>query len=650
MTEPAAPLDPRSRAWAIGTAALCLLPLLPQLPTLLAVAIPATLAGVSAVSWRRPMPSLLRALLAITVVGVVLSAMRFSIGRDTGCALLAAMLAIKPSETTTLRDARSLVGFALFAPFATFLLDQGPLTLLLGLVAALAALLTLQALADREAGVERAQDRLGPRMAGIGKLVALGLPLAMAAFWLFPRLGSPLWGVPERALARPGLSDSMRPGEWLDLMSDDTPALRVRFLTAPPPRDALYWRGPVFWDFDGRTWSRSAWNEGLDDGPPPATARWRYELEMEPTESRLMVALDSPLSAPAGSRRSGDGSLYALQPLNRVSRWPLQSAPRVPDTRPLPTHVRRVALRLPPGFNPRTVALARQWRREAGTDDARIVALMLDWVRRDFGYTLQTPLAGRHAVDEFLFDTRRGFCEHFSSAFVFTMRAAGVPARVVTGYAGGYRNPMGDYWLVRRNDAHAWAEVWLAGRGWVRVDPTAAVAPERIFDTLDDRAGTETGLFGDGAARWGDMADLMRRGWNDFVLGFDASRQRDMFRRLGGGPVEPGTLAVLFAVLAGGALGLMVAWSMRGTRERDPVLRAWQALAARYARRGLGPAPHEPPLAWAERLSRERPLAARGLRQVTQRFSDWRYAAAPPHSGRADQRALIRLLRTHRPT
>lgn len=644
------PLDARTRLWALGTALLCLLPLLPQLPLALALGTPVVLLAVAALSWRGPLPAWARAALAVLVVGGVMSAMQFSVGRDTGCALLAAMLAIKPSETATLRDARSLVGFALFAPFATFLLDQGPLSLALGLSSALAALVTLQRLSDLESQAPTATIPLGARMGSVLRLVALGLPLAMAAFWLFPRLASPLWGVPERALARTGLSDSMRPGEWIELLADDSPALRVRFLGPTPPRQAMYWRGPVLWTFDGTTWERLQWSIPRSAPPPPGAPRWRYEMELEPTESRRMVALELPIAAPAGTRLSPDGGLVADTPLMRITRWELDAAPASAAAGPLTRLERLAALQLPPGFNPRTVALGRQWGAQAGGDHAALVQRALAWIRADFAYTLSVPPLGRNAMDAFLFDVQQGFCEQFSSAFVVLMRAAGVPARVVTGYTGGYRNPLGDYWLVRQSDAHAWAEVWLAGRGWVRVDPTAAVAPDRIFDTIADRAPGADGPFGTDARALFDATDWLRRGWNDFVLGFDATRQQDLLRRLGAGRPDAATLGLLFALLAVAALAFMVAWSMRGERERDPVLRAWRRLTARYARVGLGPEPHEPALAWAERVSQDRPLAGRALVAVTQRFSDWRYAAAQPgNRDRAAQRTLVRVLRSHRP-
>ena len=643
------PLDRGSRAWTLAAAGACLLPLLLQLPGLLGPLIGAVGLGVGTVSWRRSIPGMARLLLALAMLGLVLAMSDFHVGRDTGTAVLAAMLAIKPSETFRLRDARSLLGFALFAPFGTFLLDQGPLSLLLGLAGVVLALAALQRLAELESRGPAVLST-GSRLARVGKLIALGLPLALAAFWLFPRLPSPLWGVPERAMATTGLSDEMSPGDWLDLLVDDAPALRARFQGRTPEPAQMYWRGPVMWDFDGRTWSRADW---LGQAPPAevehAGPRWDYQLEVEPTERRQLVALDLPLAAPDGVRMGRDLEMFTRRPLSALTRWNMSSAPPARFDAGLAPRLRRAALALPEGFNPRTLGLARQWREEMGQDDAAIVQRALDWITADFAYTLSTPLAGRHSVDEFLFDQQEGFCEHFSSAFVVLMRAAGIPSRVVTGYVGGYRNPLGDYWLVRRSDAHAWAEVWLEGEGWRRVDPTAAVAPERIYDTLADRrpgAGILGGALG-GAGGLFDLGDWLRTGWNDFMLGFDAERQAALLRPLGIERLDPLRLVLMFALVALVALLWMVWASRRGERLADPVLRAWRQLDARYRRIGLGRGTAEPALQWARRVD-----AALGgdpaLLELSRRFSDSRYAAA--HARRTGSaRQLARDLRGHRP-
>jgi transglutaminase-like putative cysteine protease len=643
-------LDRQSRLWALIAAGACLLPLLLQLPTWLALALSATTVVVVAVSWQRPPPLSIRVLLPVALGGVILATFHFRFGRDTACALLAAMLAIKPTETFTLRDARSLLGFALFAPFATFLLDEGPLSLILGLIGAVLALAALLRLAELESGDGRHPRTPAQRLAAVGKLIAIGLPLALVAFWLFPRLATPLWGVPQRDIARTGLSDHMSPGEWVDLLTDDSTALRVQFFGAVPSPSQRYWRGPVLWNFDGRTWSQLEGSRNLAAAPAHSgRTRWDYEIELEPTDGHQLVALDLPTTAPEGIQLSLDYGLYSEQALSTVTRWTLHSAPPVDFEPRLPAARRWLALGLPQGYNPRTLALARQWRSEMGNNDAALIERALRMYHDHFAYTLSTPLLGRNSVDEFLFEQKAGFCEHFSSSFVVLMRAAGIPARVVTGYAGGYHNPIGNYWQVRRSNAHAWAEVWLAGRGWTRVDPTAAVAPEHVYDTLANRAPGASGLLGD----WVptpvfNVGDWIRRGWNDFALGFNAERQHQLLRALGVGEDDLGRLIALFATLAGLALLWMVWLTARAERERDPVLRAWRRLGARYARIGLGRHVHEPATRWAERISSAHPTSASQLQELSLRFNNWRYAGTQQKGGEA--LALAQALRRHHPS
>ncbi|MFC5569524.1 DUF3488 and DUF4129 domain-containing transglutaminase family protein [Lysobacter yangpyeongensis] len=644
-------LDRNGRHWALLAAVGCVVPLLLQLPASLAWPIAAAGAATTALAWRNPLPTAIRVVLTLLVVMAVLGVSGIRFGRDTGCALLAAMLAIKPAETARLRDARSLIGFALFAPFATFLLDEGPLSLVLGLSAATGALAALQRLADFESGDTGFNMPWQHRVRSVLHLLLIGMPLALVTFWLFPRLASPMWGVPDRALARPGLSETMRPSDWVDMMGDDTPTLRVRFFGATPRRDEMYWRHLTLWQFDGEEWTSPRWMRDMAPQELPVFGpRWDYELEVEPTDRRQLPALDLPVQPPSGTRLISDWSLRTTAPLTSLTRWRLQSAMPLQQKGVLAPALRAAALELPAGFNPRTLALARQWRREAGNDDAAIVDRALQWIRHDFAYTLATPPWGRNAVDEFLFDTRAGFCQHFSSSFVVLMRGAGIPARVVTGYAGGYRNPIGGYWIVRRSDAHAWAEVWLPARGWVRVDPTAAVAPERIYDTVADRLPGTGNLLGDfGMPLW-NVRDWLRRNWNDLVLGFDATRQSRLFEPLGFGKVSASQLGVVFATCAALALLWMVWLSARGRREPDPVLRAWHRLGLRYRRLGLERVPHEAAGDWVTRVAATRPDLAPDLQELSHRFVNWRYA--DPRPGTRGTRAaseLIRALRRHRP-
>jgi transglutaminase-like putative cysteine protease len=646
VAERAPPLDPASRRWALLAAAVCLAPLLLQLPGATAAAIGVTAAVIAALSWRRPLPTLVRAALAVVVVIAVSAQFGFEFGRDTGCALLGAMLALKPSETASLRDARSLVGFALFAPFSTFLLDQGPLSLVLGLAGAILALTVLQRLAAVEGDVAAA-GLLAPTRQAL-RLVVVGLPLAFAIFWLFPRIATPLWGVPGRAQAKVGLSDSMSPGDWVDLLADESIAARARFSGATPPRSAMYWRGPVLWEFDGRTWRRG---RGADMAAPsfkPGATRWTYTLDVEPTDRSQLIALDLPLAIPEGAVARSDYSLRSARPLATLTRWTMTSAAPTVFDPTLPPAQRARALALPAGFNPRTVALGRELRSRLH-DDRAIVDYALGWIRRDFAYSIAAPVLGRDAMDDFLFRTHVGYCEHFAGAFTVLMRSAGIPTRVVTGYVGGTWNRLGGYWMIRRMDAHAWTEVWLAGRGWVRVDPTAAVAPQNVYDTLDAQL-PDGGLLEtlQGPRGFSQVGDWLRQNWNDMVLGFNADRQSRLFAPLGLRRLDPTELALVFGAIASLALGLMVWLGLRGPRERDPVLRAWHALDRRYARLGLGRALHEPATLWAERITKARAQAAGDLLDLAARFTQARYAAGVADG--ASARRLARDLRRHRPS
>ncbi len=651
----AVPLDPFARRWTLAAAGACLLPLLLQVPAELAIGIGAVALVIPFLARDGRAPGWLRLLLIVALLGTVMTRYEFRFGRDTGCALLATMLALKPVEMHTLRDARSLLGFALFAPFATFLLDQGPLPLTLGLIAAVAVLAALLKLTETEVGERSPPGRPWQRFAVVARMIGIGLPLALVVFWLFPRFSVPMWGVPERALTRPGLSDRMSPGDWIDLVADDTPALRAMFVGEAPPPSQMYWRGPVLWDFDGRSWTAVEWARSMGRATVvPGPKRYEYVLEVEPTERNQLVALELPLAAPTGAQLGRDFSLRSDEPLNGITRWRMRASPQAAVDTGLPGNdlhpaLRRLALRLPSGYNPRTRALAQTWRREAGpsgaASDSAIVKRALAWIRANSAYTLDTPLLGRNTVDEFLFDEKAGFCEHFSGAFVVLMRSAGIPARVVTGYVGGYRNPVGGYWLVRRSDAHAWTEVWLQGRGWVRVDPTAAVAPDRIYDTIADRRPGALGGF-DGLNPIFNVGDWMRRSWNDFVLGYDASRQRRLLESFGVPDLDSARLIQLFVIATVLAMAGIFWLTTRQERERDPVLRAWRTLERRYRRLGLERAPHEPAGRWVERVIAARPQAE-PLRRLSARFVDWRYAR--DHGGIAGAEGLIRDLRRHRP-
>lgn len=638
-------LPPRVRTWCLAAAVACLLPLALQLQPALAWALVPASALAFAVT--RPVPSWLRLAALAGSVGYVVSTHGFNLGRDTGCALLASLLVLKFFETRSLRDARSLLGFSLFAPFAAFLQDQGPVTLLLALPAMALWLAALALLAEQHPGAP-APALAWPRLAAVALAGAMALPLALAGFWLFPRLGSPLWGLPENALGRSGLGDSMTPDEWVEMFADDQPALRVRFDGDEPASSDLYWRGQVLWDFDGQTWSRGARAlDGASRRSPSAGQTLHYEISLEPTDRRYLVMLDVPLAAPDAGVLAADLTVTAHEPVSSLLRYRAMSSPDARLADALDPATQRDALALPRDRNPRMLALAAGWRTEAGGDDLAIVRRALDWIGRDFSYSLTVPPSGRNAVDDFLFETRVGFCQHFSSAFTNLMRASGVPSRVVLGYAGGYRNRYGGYWVVRRMDAHAWSEVWLRGRGWVRVDPTAAVAPGRILDTVDDLQRAQAALP-EGFAPLLDIGDWARRSWNELVLGFNARRQAGLLRPLGIDQATPGQLVAAFSVGAAVALGFTLWMLLRGRPgPREPLVQAWRHFCRRLARAGLPRAANEPPVSYGRRVAMALPVQSAELLALSRRYAHWRYAGAVL-SG-PEQAALVSQLRSFRP-
>jgi len=617
------------------------LPLLLHLPETVSFGIGAValVAGWSAL--RKPLPAPLRLLLVVVITGAVLVGFGFRVGRDAGSALMLSMLVLKLSELRDVDDAKRVVAYALFAPFAAFLQDQGPITLALGLLAALGVLLAMGRLAEAPA----APKPLRREALDLGRSALLALPLALVGYWLFPRLPAPLWGLPENAIARTGMSESMSPGDWLDFVGDDRPAFRVRFGGEAPDVRAMYWRGPVLGRFDGRTWSRLQGFGGVSPPSPPAgTDRIGYTLTIEPTEQRYVFALEAPAAWPSALEIGSDATLRSRVPLRSVSQFELQAAAPSGFKQVLPDALRNAYLELPPGYNPRTLERARLWRQTSPGDHAYITRV-LGWFNAEHAYSITAPPLGRHTADEFLFDTQEGFCEHFSSAFVILMRGAGIPARVVTGYAGGERNRVGGYWVVRQLNAHAWAEVWLEGEGWVRIDPTAAVAPERVFDTVYDLDGG----FGDALRPVLDFGDSVREAWNNFVVGYDAIRQSRLLQSLGWRDTGPLAVGQAFVIAAGIALGLtllVLLWPPQG--ERDPLLRAWRSFLKRLAKRGVAKRPDETAEALLQRL---RGATARGdgeAEALVRRFIAARYAPAKADD-EGERAALIEALKRFRP-
>lgn len=597
----------------------------------------------------------LRTLLAVAAFGAVYLSYGRINGQQSGTALLVLMVALKLLEMRDRRDVMVLVYLMYFLLLTHFLFSQEIWTLLWLLACAVGITALLVEISHRHAVLPLRQSL---RQSAL--MVGQALPVMLVIFVLFPRIPGPLWGLPADAGAaatRSGLSDSMSPGDISDLILSEAVAFRVNFDGRPPPQRELYWRGPVFDYYDGRKWEVGF--RGPERTPPEIELRGEavgYEVVLEPSRGYWMLGLEmpDPEAIPEQSRVTHDGQLISRQ---RLTDRRLYRAQAHPDYRLQASELsgwqRASQLRLPANAAPRTRALVQRWRDE-GLDDAAMVARSLQHFRQEpFHYTLSPPLLGAQPVDQFLFETRAGFCEHYASSFVVMMRAAGIPARVVTGYQGGTPNVVGDYWVVRQSDAHAWTEVWLPGEGWRRVDPTAAVSPDRIEQGLSRamedeanlpdflRRGGE-GLWTLAQARW----DFVNAQWNRWVLAYGPEVQQEFLARLG---IRDWTQMVLWltglvtALLA--LVSVVLLRSLRPPPPPDTASRLWRQLQRRLRREGLSQRPAEAAGDFVARASAAWPAAASTLAEAGHHYQALRYLDEPDAARTHALRAAIRQVR-----
>ncbi|HNT40292.1 MAG TPA: DUF3488 and transglutaminase-like domain-containing protein [Rubrivivax sp.] len=574
------------------------------------------------------------------MVGLVLAAAialtlwseRTLLGREAGVTLLVVLMALKTLELRARRDALVIFFLGFFLVLTNFLYSQS-LLVALSMLVSVWGLLTALVLAHMPVGRPRLLH------AGLlaGRSALLGLPLMALLFALFPRV-APLWGMPQDAAGRTGLSGSMTLGGVASIANDDSIAMRVRFFGPVPSGEQLYFRGPVLSRFDGREWTR-----GISSFPLPERPRAQlqvlgpgvpYELTIEPSRLALLPMLEmTPDAADTAPQPEGYQAVLRADAQWQTDR-PLVDRVRVravafPEFRhgpraPIPGLQDAVAL--PAGFNPRSLAWARALRQRpeaAQADAATLAELLLAHVReQEFFYTLEPGSYGRDAVDEFWFDRRLGFCEHFAAAFVVMMRAMGVPARIVTGYQGTDPVPLDGFHVVRQSHAHAWAEYWQSGRGWVRADPTAAVAPERIRTSrnlqpargLVDQALTTVNPAL--AQQMRRFWEAMNNRWNQWVLNYSRTTQLGLLQRLGVRAPDALDLVYLLIGLLCSISLAAAAWALWDRHRQDPWQRLQRRVAAALLRLGVEVAAHDPPRTRAAAVRAE--LGARGSELAAQ--------------------------------
>ncbi|MBV8036593.1 DUF3488 and transglutaminase-like domain-containing protein [Roseateles sp.] len=619
---------------------------------------------------QRPLPG--RWWLLVIVVlytGLTWLSFRTLIGREAGITLLVMLMALKTLELRARRDAFVVFFLGFFLVLAQFLYSQSLPTAvwsLLSLWALLAAVVLAQMPSTEIQGVP--SIAIAARHAA--STTALGLPVMVLLFVLFPRI-APLWGVPTEAIGKTGLSNQLEFGAMNEIANDDSIAMRLKFDGPPPPPDQRYFRGPVLTRFDGKTWRAADtrpgqnWLRGRDDLATAGPAL-RYEMTLEPLRIPVLPLLEmSP---------GGVGSELALTDLTFVRGPELQWLSPRPITERLRLNVsaypawhageRRNRLQLaadldlPAGANPRALAWAAELAAQPrfaglapGPRAEQLAAALLAHVRsQDFIYTLTPGRYGEaspHVIDEFWLDRRLGFCEHFASAFVVLMRAMDVPARIVTGFQGWDAELQDGYYVVRNANAHAWAEYWVAGKGWLRSDPTAAVSPNRVIQGMALRP--QPGVLGQlNPTLWRAMRggwETLNNRWQQLVLNYSRQNQFDLLKKLG---FENPDWTALGQAVAGVILllaGAGAAWIRWSSRPHDAWSRQRARIAVLLGRAGVALPAHESPAAWARALRRQLGPPTEPAAQWLEKLERSRYAPDAPEPAWGELRAAARMLR-----
>lgn len=647
-------LDVRNIFWLLAGMVFVVAPHLLRLPNWVGIFFGVVVGWRAWIAWsalRTPPRMVMWAITIAATVGTFLTYGRI-VGREAGTTLLIIMAALKLLEMRSQRDVTLSIYLGFFLVVTNFLFSQ---TIPLGIYMLACVWIFVATLVgfNHHGRAPTVKERLWPA----GALLVQALPLMVAFFILFPRAQGPLWALPHDSRSgQTGLSDSMTPGNIANLIKSDALAFRVRFEEKLPPYQTLYWRGPVLVDFDGATWRMPQFIGQGNFRYSKRERRTRYSVTLEPHNKTWLFALDVPAELPARANVLSDLQLRAHRMVTERRQYDMSSYLGYQYGQEASSASLANALRFDETRNPRTVALGRQWARANPDLRAILQAAGHHFATAGYTYTLEPPMLDRqHPYDDFLFNSKQGFCEHYSGSFALLMRAAGIPARVVTGYQGGEVNPFTSELIVRQADAHAWTEIWVKDEGWVRIDPTAAVSPLRVEGGVNAALGP-IGVIPSliAADAFGLLSNLryawqaMNSQWDAWVVGYNMDRQRQFFTQMGFPAVDWRTLGfwLLIATFAvGGAvtIGLLV---RDRPQRREASLIAWDRFCAKLATAGLERAPHEGPLDFLLRVRDARPELAAEVEDITSRYVQARYGTG---ASRDELRELLRRVRDFHP-
>lgn len=600
--------------------------------------------------WRYP-PLWVR--LPLTIIGgvAVLASYGSLFGRDASMALFAVMVALKLLETKTPRDFIVMVILGYFLTINVLLFTQAIWVFFIIQIPilALTACLVSTSYSSRKNALSHITMKTQAGLAG--RMLLQAVPIMLVLFILFPRIPGPIWGIPRDAYSgMTGLSDSMEPGSISDLSLSSKVAFRAEFKSVIPANNQLYWRGPVLWHQVGRSWLKTSERLILPQESLNIKGKdVNYTITLEPHNRNWLLMLDIPISLPPNATVKHDFQVLSNEPIRTRIRYDGQSNLQYVLGETLNEQEQTLSLQLSEDENPKTHALAKQWLAENKSPSDIVLAAIKMFREQPFIYTLAPPRLGNEPVDDFLFNTRRGFCEHYSSSFVYLMRAAGVPARIVTGYQGGELNPNGNYLIVRQSDAHAWAEVWLKGRGWVRVDPTSAVSPSRIESGIGT-ALSDSNLLPLFARQDYPMLkklylnwDAVNNGWNQWVLGYDQQKQLSLLSKIIGKKIAWEDMGL---ILVGVMISLMLIISYFLLRNQavllSPVKKSYHRFLNKLGKIGLVKLPHEGVINFGNRAAAQLPEKTKEIDEISQLYSSIQYANSNQNSSIALLKKLVK--------
>ena len=592
-------------------------------------------------SWRAwPLPTkrfsklkFLQLSIAAIATLLLLSSYGNLIGRDAGVALLTVMLALKVTEIRSHRDYYLSCFLGYFLVVTNFFYSQSIATAALMFIVVTIMTGCLISLNVPEQSLNsRSKFKLASQM------LLQAIPLMILLFIFFPRIAGPLWGLPNDAYsAKTGIDDSMTLGKISQLIASDEVAFRVKFTDDMPEQSALYWRGPILWHTDGRTWTEL--EDTLQTSQAPTLTHsgpeYHYTTTLEAHNNKWLFALDFPTTTPTviKSHFTQDGQLRSDETIKQRQQYELTSTPQFTFNSDDEPYLRQ-ALQLPDNQHIRTKQLAQQWLKQT-QDPLQLVQIALNhFNQRDFYYTLTPPQLVGDSIDSFLFESQRGFCEHYAASFTILMRAAGVPTRIVTGYQGGEINPVDQFFVIRQRDAHAWTEVWIKDRGWLRIDPTAAVSKDRIEQGMSTvmPLSMRSPLFISNSQNLAELWQKIRNNldaidnkWNQWILAYGPKLQKEFLSKLGMPSPNWQTMAIWLIASISFTLLTISAILFYHRQQSAPIIKLYKKFCKQAAQRGFKRENHEGPLDFGQRLKQHYPQQSNEIDQITQLYINLHY-------------------------